>query len=78
MHGCLLQTVSFDFVEIFKVGSTLRAGASMLPVGVQPTADPIKVSPVQPSVALENSVLAVRPLPGTPPLCLRWLAFGAA
>lgn len=52
------QTAGFDFLEIFKVGTPLRAGASMLPVGVEASADPLKVSPVQPSVALENSVVA--------------------
>lgn len=61
------QTVGFDFVEVFKVGTALRAGASMLPVGVQPAADPLRVAPVQPSVALENSVLAVR-RSGCPPV----------
>lgn len=54
------QTVKFDEVEVFKVGTTLRAGASMLPLGMTASADPLKVSVVQPSVALENSVLAVR------------------
>ena len=52
------QTMTFGQVSIFRVGSGPRAPSSALPIGMESSRDPLRVSTVAPSVALLNSVLA--------------------
>ena len=53
------QTMAFGQVSIFRVGSGPRAPSSALPIGIESSRDPLRVSTVPPSPALINSVLAV-------------------
>ena len=55
------QTMTFGQVSIFRVGSGPRAPSSALPIGMESSRDPLRVSTVAPSVALLNSVLAAGP-----------------
>lgn len=52
-------SVSFNDVQVFRIGGGPQAPRSALPIGAEPTADPTRVVPVTISHDLLHSVLAV-------------------
>jgi len=53
------QTAYFSAISLYRIGGGPRAPSSALPIGQQPSTDPMRVAPVVPSTSLLHSVLAV-------------------
>ena len=53
------QTAYFSSISLYRIGGGPRAPSSALPIGQQPSTDPMRVAPVVPSTSLLHSVLAV-------------------
>ncbi|KAK3249992.1 hypothetical protein CYMTET_40604 [Cymbomonas tetramitiformis] len=49
----------FSEVSVYKIGCGPRAPSSALPLGAKPTANPLRVAPVEWTRELQNSVLAI-------------------